>query len=216
MKVAYLIDGFNFYHSIKSSSFKSSTPGRVKVQFHPKSWRWFDYVAYCHRFLQKDEEIYKIFYFTALAVNDPESKTRHLTYIPVLVDAGVQVVYGKYKRKTRKCFKCGYTWEHPEEKATDVNIAVEAYALACSKAVDKIYVISGDTDYLPALRRIEHDFPSVKVEIIFPFFRESKEYLHARFKCHYTQKSDIQQSLLPRFVTLSNGVSVERPREWAD
>jgi hypothetical protein len=66
METAFLIDGFNFYHSI------SNLDRRV---------RWFDFINYCKYFFPKIISP-KIMYFTALAFwRGNETIQRHQIFI---------------------------------------------------------------------------------------------------------------------------------------
>ena len=213
MRTVFLIDGFNFYHALKRT--EVTKKGQRYLQKNPPKWKWFNYEQYCRLFLDAKATLVDIYYFTAYCIHKPGSVNRHKLYISVLQDLGVKVVLGKYKKKTRECRQCGNTWLHPEEKATDVNIAIEAYALANSRLVDKIFIVSGDTDLLAVLVRIRKDFPTIKTEVIFPYLRHSSEFESEGFVCHKTTKAAIEASLFPRDVPLKDGSIATRPKEWA-
>lgn len=66
MSTVFLIDGFNFYYSIKKLD---------------KKIKWFDYYKLCACYLTKNQTIYGIYYFSALAEWLPESSTRHRIFI---------------------------------------------------------------------------------------------------------------------------------------
>jgi uncharacterized LabA/DUF88 family protein len=215
MTTVFLIDGFNFYHALKSTKAKNPKTGRDIVQKHPVRWKWFDYDKFCRGFLGADEVLQDIYYFTAYCIHKPDALKRQKAYLSVLEERGLKVIFGKYKKKWRECKKCGHVRPHPEEKATDVNIALEAYALASSGSAGKIFIVSGDTDLMAALIRIRKDFPAVVTEVIFPYLRHSKEFVDEGFKCYRTTKAAMENSLLPRKITMKNGAQVERPREWA-
>lgn len=91
VKTIFLIDGFNFYHSIKYTSYKNKD-GKITGKKLPNNLKWFDYVSYCKLFLRSSDNLSDIFYFTAYAVNRPDSFKRQQIYIPVLQDMGIKVV----------------------------------------------------------------------------------------------------------------------------
>ena len=214
METAFLIDGFNFYHSLKETSYTDKRTGKKQTVQLPRKLMWFNYLAFCQRFLRANDRLHGIYYFTALATHKPNSMNRHKIYLTVLEDIGVKIIYGKFKNKNRECHNCGYTWAHPEEKATDVNIALEAYTLVNSIGIEKIILVSGDTDFLPVFLRLRQDYPAVVCEVVFPYNRHSQEFLDAGFVRHKTSMNDLNSSLFPRRVTLSDGNVIERPKEW--
>ena len=214
MRTAFLIDGFNFYHSLKETTYRDKRTGATRTQKLPRNLMWFNYKAFCQLFLNADDKLQDIYYFTALSTHKPDSLKRHRIYLNVLEDIGIKIVLGRFKNKKREFYQCKNKWNHPEEKETDVKIALEAYALAHSKSVEKILLVSGDTDFLPVLQRLKQDFPAVATEIVFPFNRHSQEFLDEGFKRHKTSLQNLQASLFPRKMTLSDGSIIERPKEW--
>jgi len=94
-------------------------------------------------------------YFSAYAhyrsAKDPSVVARHRQYIAALKVTGVEVVLGNFKRKPRQCNKCNARWDSHEEKETDVNIAVRLVADAFRDQYDVAYVLSADTDLVPAM-----------------------------------------------------------------
>jgi len=127
MRTTFLIDGFNFYHSIDDSKFRNK-------------YKWFNYKDYCAYFLSKNEILHEIYYFTAIAKwRKKESWQRHETFIAALRELGIKIVLGNFKEKSYKCpnkrsstnvcliqknggIKCSQKFKRHEEKQTDVNI----------------------------------------------------------------------------------------------
>ncbi len=56
------------------------------------------------------------------------------------------IFYGHYLINTIECNKCGNIFPKPNEKMTDVNIAVEILADAFQNSYDKAIIISADSD----------------------------------------------------------------------
>jgi uncharacterized LabA/DUF88 family protein len=211
MKTSFLIDGFNFYHSIKNLS---------------RELRWFDYRSYCQHFLNPKDTLHSISYFTALAFwRSIDSVSRHKVFIEACKAKGLNVILGKFKPKNvccpspskakpPGCPQCPQCFTLHTEKATDVNIALYAYRLALGGRVQKIILVSGDTDLIPAVKFIKEDFPQVRVEAVFPFKRANSEFEKA-VDAHYKTR----QAILPRFqlpdkIQKANGKFIVRPQSW--
>ncbi|MDR0869098.1 MAG: NYN domain-containing protein [Planctomycetota bacterium] len=199
MRTAFLIDGFNFYYAIKSLN---------------KRLRWFDYRRYCQHFINNNDTVEKMVYFTAIADWQPETAARHRVFIAACQTNGIEVVFGKFKGKTWRCEKCGQNNQRHEEKATDVNIALTAYRLARQMETGKIILVTGDTDFVPVVKAIQRDFSSINVGVIFPPQRVSKE-LKAEANFYYhTGIEMLADFQLPEQIIKSNGKKITRPSYW--
>ena len=118
-KVTFYIDGFNFYYGLKENSSKDS------------SWRkfyWLDFNLFFSQFLQPDEELLEIRYFTARPKNSGKMKRQNalMEVNKKLNREKFKIHYGKYQEKSVKCLgTCKENFVTYEEKETDVNIAVK-------------------------------------------------------------------------------------------
>lgn len=143
LRTALYVDGFNLYHAIDGLK-----DDRLK-------WlSLFDLgQTIIHR---KTESLETVVYFSAYAhfrsTTDPTVVGRHRAYVAALQATGVEVVLGNFKRKPRKCFKCNAQWDSHEEKETDVNMAVRMVADAFRDKYDVAYVLTSDTDLVPAMK----------------------------------------------------------------
>tara|TARA_B110000093_G_C12861489_1_gene363644 strand:- start:94 stop:741 length:648 start_codon:yes stop_codon:yes gene_type:complete len=177
MKVSFLIDGFNLYHSIEDVRKKR----RIKA-------RWLDVKTLLRTFftdpdfkkLSEERPSFNgIYYFTALrnhvAEKKPQSIARHQRYIKALENTGVEVIYGGFKPRTIKCKKCGDNFTKYEEKKTDVAIATKLLELAHKSHSDVYVIVSGDTDLIPAIETARIIDSKVKIVVIFPFDRTNDE-----------------------------------------
>jgi uncharacterized LabA/DUF88 family protein len=160
ISIAFLIDGFNFYYSIKNLS--------------PK-YRWFDYSKFCRYFAIPNGQIHSIHYFSAIATWLPSVAQRHQAFITAQEHNGVEVILGEFKDKHRCCHQCRYCYIDHEEKRTDVNIALHAYRIAAKPEVDKIILVSNDSDFVPIIETIRMDFPQKQFGVIFPYQRFSAQ-----------------------------------------
>jgi uncharacterized LabA/DUF88 family protein len=201
MQTAFLIDGFNFYHSIKPLD---------------KKLRWFDYREYCRHFMNSKDSLHSITYFTALADWRPEAAERHKVFIAANRARGIDVVLGEFKEKEITCPHCKQIFTRHEEKATDVNIALYAYRLAVKLAstAERIILISGDTDLIPAINMIKEDCPKIEVGVIFPYNRSNKELKQAAHFFHKTKKKILIEFQLPDEIIKENYKKIIRPAAW--
>lgn len=153
-KTAFYIDGFNLYHSLK------------------KDQRWLDLFALVNEFKNPKDSIETIKYFSAYCPWDSGKEKRHRNLVTIYEDLGITVVLGKFKKITRDCRHpvsgCSGKYKTHEEKQTDVNIALHLINDAWNDLFDKAYIVSADTDLLPAIRIIIKQFPEKKVNVIFP------------------------------------------------
>ena len=67
----------------------------------------------------------------------------------------VKVELGYVAPKPGRCPSCGETFTIPVQKQVDVKIAVRIMSLAWERIVEKIVLLCGDGDILPAVRAIE-------------------------------------------------------------
>jgi uncharacterized LabA/DUF88 family protein len=67
----------------------------------------------------------------------------------------VKVERGYVAPKLGRCPQCGETFTVPVQKQVDVKISVRLMSLAWMRATEKIVLLCGDGDVLPAVRAIE-------------------------------------------------------------
>jgi hypothetical protein len=106
------VDGFNLYNGLHS------TYGHTKL--------WLDLVGMAKRFRPR-EQLVQVKYFTAPVLGDPGAQSRQAHYaaaLEALHPHHIEVIWGRYQKKRRKCSACGTVHKYYEEKETDVNIAV--------------------------------------------------------------------------------------------
>jgi uncharacterized LabA/DUF88 family protein len=198
METAFLIDGFNFYHSIK------------KID---NRLLWFDYVAYCRHFMRSFDILHNITYFTSLAFWRPESVERHQIFLQACKIYGITIIHGKFKEKKIPCPFCHKEIVRHEEKATDVNLALHAYRFA-GQGVKQIILVTGDTDLMPAIKMIKSDFPSTRVGIVFPYCRDNRELEKEADFYHKTKKEILYSFRLPERIQKANGKFITCPAQW--
>lgn len=162
-KVAFYIDGFNFYFGIKRS-FEASNGAKWGCAY------WIDIVKFCESFLSEGQELVKAVYFTASPL-DQEKSSRQSAFLNANKELNkdkFEIVRGEYFTKDVECPHCGFHFKRPEEKKTDVNISVRMIGDCVQKKADSIILISADTDLIPPLDFILTNYPEVKMKVYFP------------------------------------------------
>ena len=150
------IDGLNFYY------------GAVKAN---PEWKWLNLDRFC-RNLRPHDDIRRIRYFSALIQTG--TKANQEEYLKALsTTPTVEIILGKFKMKRAKCgvstCEHGSRWfQTPEEKRTDVNIAVFMVDDAYQNECDQLIVFSGDSDLVPAVNIVRGRFPKKKVIVYVP------------------------------------------------
>lgn len=207
-RAAFLIDGFNLYHSVCDALF--DLPGSAML--------WLDLHSLCssysHLIGDGDKiKVERILYFSAFAYHkrDNAKVQRHRQYIKALESTGVEFVEGRFKPRPKKCKACGIKYTKHEEKETDVAIGVTLFELFHRDECDVAVIVSGDTDLVPAIGAVSRNFPGKYVYILFPYKRKNTDLLKVAkggFKISAKQYSRYQ---LPDPVILSDGTIVRKP-----
>lgn len=200
-RAAFYVDGFNLYHSLRSSPRTSAC-------------RWLDMRSLCEGFLSRREKLVKVVYFTALATWDQAKVQRHTKLIAALETTGVEVIMGQFKQKERRCTKCSQVYPSVEEKMTDVNIATRLLRDAVRNEFDAAFVVSGDSDLIPALRTVRELFPTKELVVVFPFNRvtealklEANRYMRIKVR-------HLEAHRFPSVLHAADGRQIVCPPQW--
>lgn len=199
MNTVFLIDGFNFYHSIRT----------LAPEFH-----WLNYRKFCEHYLHTSDTVKDIFLFTALAEWKKDAANRHKVLLEAEKIYDIKIILGKFKEKSGYCPKCKKTSIHHEEKYTDVNIALTAYREAVKNNVDQIILVTGDTDLAPAISAIREDYPQKKVGVIFPFGKANDELRHLADFSYKTTKDWLSKCVMNPTLIKPNQSIITCPKEW--
>jgi len=107
----------------------------------------------------------------------------------------------------------GYTFE---EKKTDVNIAVHLLSGAFRDEFDTALIISGDTDFEPAIIEYKKYFPQKELIIVVPDRKVagSLRYLAGKNLCFALEEKHLKLSQFDDSITLPNGKIITKPNEW--
>jgi len=184
--------------------------------------RWLD-LDRCFALLRTDDDVQRIWYVTAVIQGARRQHQR--TYLQALRSTPRDVTQdGRYKEKVVRCTVagCGHAgtreFHMPEEKGTDVNSAVQMLDDAYPGHVERMVLVSGDSDLVPAVRTIKRRFPTIRVIVYVPARdprRGAATELRMAADKHKTPPPALlARAQLPVVVSTPKG-SVVRPASWA-
>ena len=202
------IDGFNFYYgALKNSPYK-----------------WLNLQTYFER-LRQDDDVQKIWYFTARVSG--ASASRQNSYLDALLTLPkIEIKYGLFKDKTQKCRVIGCSlpasqkkYKVPEEKGTDVNIALQMIDDAYQGLCDRIILVSGDSDLVPAIKLVKKRHPRIQVSVYIPSTNQKRgaacELRNCADKSHtLTPNNLMAQSQFPLTISTSSTTTINKPNSW--
>ncbi len=206
------VDAFNWYFGI--------------FQHHPE-WKWLNAQSFFEA-LRLDEEVVAVKFFTALV--DPlkhvstrrDRQKRYLKALGTLPK--VKIILGKYQERTvtcqaRDCMR-RLEYQVPEEKKTDVNMAVNLLADAVRGLTDSMVIVSGDSDLEPAVEWVRQNYPHVKITVYIPVLEDERQqrrndnYHRMGVTCKPLPLTDIPRHVFPATVRVSESETITRPAEW--
>ncbi|MBE9060158.1 NYN domain-containing protein [cf. Phormidesmis sp. LEGE 11477] len=200
------IDGFNLYYgALKSTPYK-----------------WLNLQKY-FELLRQDDQIQRIWYFTAEVSGNQLLRQR--TYLEALETfPKIRTVLGLYKLKEVKCRvqSCHHrhrrTFRKPEEKRTDVNIALQMLDDAYQGACERMVLVSGDSDLAPAISLVKYRHPHIKVSVYVPAQNKKRagaRELRSAADKHATLPSALlPRTQLPQNLTNLRGDVISKPSSW--
>jgi uncharacterized LabA/DUF88 family protein len=214
LRVTYLVDGLNLYHSLREVEMMS----KARV-------RWLDLRRLCASYLHavrgamgQRVELGQIHYFSAiashLAARDAQAVERQNAYLAVLGDSGVNVSLSRFKQKDVTCPKCGNRFVRYEEKETDVAICMKLMEIAARGECEVAVLVSGDTDMVPAIKAAKRLSPSLSIGVAFPFMRHNAELRAVADFTFSIGQRDVQRAQFPPTVSLSDGKTILKPARW--
>jgi hypothetical protein len=203
------VDGFNWYHAI----FK-----------HRPEWKWLNVQKFFEA-LRPHENIQAIKFFTAIVDEENLNSTareRHVTYISALRTLPkVTIILGKFQNRTVTCrANCKQQYTVPEEKKTDVNIAVAIMSDAFKNNCDTIILVSGDSDAQPPIQWVKRNCVSKKITVYIPLLPPDRDkrrldfYNQLGVECKFLPTDGLSAHQFPPIVHLGNSKVACRPSSW--
>jgi len=213
-RVVFFVDGFNLYYSLIAAS---------KADHAKGNYKWLDLKKYLLQFLDPTKEQHEaIYYFSAYypwktsqrLIKDPKKEARHRLFVKAIEASGIISVFGSFHKHSIACPICGGLFDRPEEKRTDVNIGVSMLKMAVQNKYDTAILVSGDTDFIPAVKAIKEVCPEKRVGVLFPYKRANRHFygiVDFRIKTKLAQVFSCQ---LPNTITLTDGTIINCPPKW--
>jgi len=217
VKCLFFIDGFNLYH-------------RIDESFSHGKYKWLDLRKLSEQFLEGGDEIGKIIYFTAYCTWNQNKKNRHKKYIQALSKKGVEICLGKFKKVTKRFDKehmeiltsdineedvpDKFDFRSYEEKETDVNIAVNIIKYAVEGGYEHFYVMSADSDFVPAIKHVKKTYRNIKLTNILPINAEGTT-LRQVFDDQLEMTEEyLNNSLLDNEIKISSKETIKKPKKY--
>ena len=210
-RVAFIIDGFNLYHSLCDAE-RDIGDG--------SSTKWLDINSLCSSYIHlfgKTAVLSEIHYFSALAkhldASKPEVTKRHGDFIKCLDATGVLTQLNRFKKKTLRCHSCKQKFNKYEEKETDVAIAVKLLELFVEDTCDIVSLVTGDTDLAPAVRTANRLFPNKKIIFAFPYRRKNQQLAKLAPSFEIKKQQYVKYQFADPYI-LPDGSLVQKPSKW--
>ena len=215
-RVGFFVDGFNLYHSVT----------KVAQETSDESVKWLDLQGLARGILpliSPTASLASIHYFTALPehlyLTDPGRLQRHRTYLRALTAHGSMrpsIVLGRIAQqqvqvRTASAEITGSIWR---EKGTDVALAMALLREASKGDMDEAVIVSGDADYLPAVKVFREMYPDIGLRFAFPRGRASKELLREAPNSFTLTSAAYLSHRLPERIRLPSGKFLHCPAEW--
>lgn len=198
--VLVYVDGFNLYFGIKDA-------GYLK-------YKWLNIHKLVTSFLSPEQNLVDIKYFTSRVKKNPIKQKRQSTYIEALETTGIKVIYGLYKPRDFECENCGYTWQIPNEKMTDVNIATEMLVDSFNNKFDVAILISGDSDLVPPIKAVKKIFPEKIISVFFPPNRYNVSVASVVKGSLIIGRNKLTSNQFPDEIVKENGFVLKKPHGW--
>jgi len=202
------IDGFNLhYGALRGTPFG-----------------WLD-LERLFRLLRPHDDLRKIRYFSALLIGPDRiaqrAYLRALETLPL-----VETTLGRFKTKRIRCRVSAcrmsgprrFTW--PEEKRTDVTIGVQMVDDAYQEEADRLILVSGDSDLVPAVSLVRERFPEKEVLVYIPSRDPTRgaavELRNSANRAKLLPLQILQHAQFSDVVVDSLGRRIRKPSCWYD
>lgn len=201
-KVRAYVDGFNLYFG--------------GLRDHPGR-RWLNVQAMVETFVRTGQVLDRVDYFTAGVRGNEQGRLRQLAYLRAL-EAHTNLVTvhkGRHQEKKTTCNVCQTRHRRFEEKETDVDLAVHLVSDAARQEFDVALLVSGDSDFVPAVRAARALHPSAAYIGLFPPNRgATRRLINVLDGVLHIDTTTLASSQLPDPVIPATGNAIPRPGHW--
>lgn len=202
MRGAAFIDGFNIYHAVD----EMGMPHLKWISYR----RLAELISVGHA-TSMNEVVLATAYF-----NLSEGKrSRHELFVRAQRAKGVTIPLGHMADDDLRCPDCGWQWTKPTEKQSDVNVALSLYRAAVRDEFDVAFLLSADSDLLPAIEMVKKDAPEKRIMLVTPPNRKHSKRL--RTACHgkiHLSVEQMERAVMDETFSDDNGLIV-RPESYA-
>ncbi len=212
-RVNTYIDGFNLYHGMRESGWHDCF--------------WLNIVELSNHLTKGFCQLVAAKYFTARirGARDGDAsnrakmreakRKRQSDYLEALSELpGLHIYEGFYKPGTVTCKRCGHSWDKPEEKKTDVQIATQLMDDAYSHAFDTAILVSGDGDMAPPMEVVRRRFPDKRLIAAFPPARYNRDIARLAYTSFEISRKQLRSSQLANPFKKRDSSLLRKPESW--
>lgn len=198
--IAY-IDGYNLYFGLRDANLKR--------------YFWLNLQLLATHLLKQGQDLVFTKYFTSRVSYPKDKQERQALFLEALQTLdNTTIHYGQFQLNPRRCRNCGHKDLVPNEKMTDVNIAVEMLSDAFRDSFDTALLISGDGDLRAPLVAVRDNFPNKRVVIAFPPERYSFRLAETASAYFTIGRANLAKSLFPYELQKPDGFRLRCPDSW--
>lgn len=154
MRTACYIDGFNLYHAVDGLG--------------DPTLKWTNLAALARSYMREGDELVRTVFFTAFNTWNAEKRGRHVNYVKALEAYGVETSLSRFDKVRKHCHTQVRYCDMREEKQTDVSLAITMLSDCYERGIERIVLITADSDQVPAVRAIKERFPATIVYMVAP------------------------------------------------
>lgn len=200
-RVITYVDGFNLYFGLKQKAWSK--------------YYWLNIQELAKNFLRPGQVLVYTKYFTSRVKDNPGKAKRQNNFIEALETLpDFEIFYGKYQKNFFECRRCGEKNPSPNEKMTDVNIAVELLCDAYEDNYDTAILISGDSDLIPPINTVHKLFKNKRIVVAFPPERHNRSMELAAKGSFIIGRKKLQDSLFLDEIIKPDGFILKKPDSW--
>jgi len=199
-KVIVYVDGFNFYFGLRSMGWKC--------------YYWLDLVKFFEMFMDDDKELVYVRYFTSQPKHNQGKNRRQAAFLTAnKLNPKFKVHLGTFvaKKDPATLVESGY-----EEKMIDVKIALSLISDKLDDLCDISFLVSGDTDQVPAIVMLQEMDAKHGYFAAFPPNRASNELKSLSDAHFYLERYEnrFRKCLLPETIQIQKGRVIYCPPKW--
>jgi uncharacterized LabA/DUF88 family protein len=229
-RTSVYVDGYNLYGRLRGTAFK-----------------WLDLVTFFDALLERrdqNEVLTRVNIFTAWAFArfsthgdaSTQAQSAYHRALEHLHGDRVSITYGAHSMDDGGTLLPTFVEGQPydrnlrsrvwkiEEKKTDVNLALGMYRDAAKGLVDRVILVSNDSDTEPVLEAVREDFPHVMIGVVMPRKpvqsvdqpqrrRSGSLAAKADWTIEYILDEHLQEALLPDVVPTKKK-PIRKPLHW--